>query len=215
VGVTSETDQAGKTSYYAYDNFNRLDFVKDLNGNVIKTFDYNYTPRPSSYGIVYFNSPIASVNWRTNCTPGYLVGSWTYAIPAGKYSSLINQLDADNQAANDAITNEQTVTNTKATCTPPPSITFTYTNLTSRTYVLQMKNNATNVSTNLVMPPTTGMTQAVAGTVPAGIYTVYLFSPQGGTVANLVLGDMMQQGVYSLSSGFYNLNSLNASAYIY
>jgi YD repeat-containing protein len=42
VGITSVTDPQGKTSYYEYDAFNRLKDIKDLNGNMIKTYDYHY-----------------------------------------------------------------------------------------------------------------------------------------------------------------------------
>ncbi|WP_158288515.1 RHS repeat domain-containing protein [Mucilaginibacter psychrotolerans] len=42
VGLTSVTDQSGRTTTYEYDNFNRLSFIKDLNGNIIKAFCYNY-----------------------------------------------------------------------------------------------------------------------------------------------------------------------------
>lgn len=42
IGVTSETDPAGRTTYYQYDNLKRLITVKDSDGNVIKHFDYEY-----------------------------------------------------------------------------------------------------------------------------------------------------------------------------
>ncbi len=41
-GITSETDARGKTIYFQYDNFQRLQLIKDQDGNVIKTFNYNY-----------------------------------------------------------------------------------------------------------------------------------------------------------------------------
>ena len=42
VGVTSITDPRGETMYYEYDEFNRLEFVKDSNGNLLKEHKYNY-----------------------------------------------------------------------------------------------------------------------------------------------------------------------------
>ena len=42
VGITSETDPAGKTTYYEYDSFNRLKNIKDYQGNIVKNFQYNY-----------------------------------------------------------------------------------------------------------------------------------------------------------------------------
>ncbi|MBQ4822478.1 RHS repeat domain-containing protein [Aquimarina sp. MMG016] len=43
IGVTSMTDPRGYTTYYEYDEFNRLKFVKDADGNLISENKYNYT----------------------------------------------------------------------------------------------------------------------------------------------------------------------------
>lgn len=42
VGMTSQTDANGVTSYYIYDSFGRLTDVKDGNGKVLKHYEYNY-----------------------------------------------------------------------------------------------------------------------------------------------------------------------------
>lgn len=42
IGMTSETDSAGKTIYYEYDIYGRLKDIKDLNGKILKHFDYQY-----------------------------------------------------------------------------------------------------------------------------------------------------------------------------
>ena len=42
VGVTSITDPSGKTIYYEYDSFNRLQYIKDLSGKIIESYDYHY-----------------------------------------------------------------------------------------------------------------------------------------------------------------------------
>ncbi len=42
IGVTSITDPRGQTIYYQYDGFNRLEFIKDKDGNILKENQYNY-----------------------------------------------------------------------------------------------------------------------------------------------------------------------------
>jgi YD repeat-containing protein len=41
-GVTSVTDPANFTTYYEYDSFGRLKFVKDKDGNIQTVSQYNY-----------------------------------------------------------------------------------------------------------------------------------------------------------------------------
>lgn len=42
IGVTSITDPRGKTIYYEYDSFNRLQYLKDTQKNILKENKYNY-----------------------------------------------------------------------------------------------------------------------------------------------------------------------------
>ncbi|WP_299550661.1 RHS repeat domain-containing protein [Seonamhaeicola sp.] len=42
IGVTSITDPKGYTTYYKYDDFNRLESVKDANGNILSQNQYHY-----------------------------------------------------------------------------------------------------------------------------------------------------------------------------
>lgn len=42
IGVTSVTDPSGQVMYYYYDSFNRLQYVKDESGNVLKENQYHY-----------------------------------------------------------------------------------------------------------------------------------------------------------------------------
>ncbi|WP_405610864.1 hypothetical protein [Polaribacter sp. Asnod1-A03] len=42
IGVTSITDPRGRTVYYEYDDFNRLEYVKDNEGNILSKNQYNY-----------------------------------------------------------------------------------------------------------------------------------------------------------------------------
>lgn len=44
IGTKSETDANGKITYYEYDEFQQLHLVRDHNGNIVKSFKYNYKP---------------------------------------------------------------------------------------------------------------------------------------------------------------------------
>jgi YD repeat-containing protein len=42
IGITSMTDQNNITTYYEYDSFSRLKYIKDQNKNILKAYDYHY-----------------------------------------------------------------------------------------------------------------------------------------------------------------------------
>lgn len=46
IGMTSATDPRGYTLSYEYDALGRLRDIKDMNGNIVKTFDYHYMGQP-------------------------------------------------------------------------------------------------------------------------------------------------------------------------
>ena len=42
IGMIAQTSPNGVTSYFEYDEFNRLKYVKDDQRNILKKFEYNY-----------------------------------------------------------------------------------------------------------------------------------------------------------------------------
>jgi len=42
IGITSITDPKGDTQYYIYDSFNRLKYIKDKDGHILKEHEYHY-----------------------------------------------------------------------------------------------------------------------------------------------------------------------------
>ncbi len=48
LGITSQTDPAGLKMSYSYDNLARLSFVSDDQGNILKSYAYNYFNNPAN-----------------------------------------------------------------------------------------------------------------------------------------------------------------------
>ncbi len=50
VGMTSQTDAKDMTTFFEYDSFQRLKFIKDQNGNIKKSYCYNYAGQTVNCG---------------------------------------------------------------------------------------------------------------------------------------------------------------------
>lgn len=95
VGMTSEIDPRGYTSYFTYDAFSRLSTELDKDRNVLKRYCYNYTGQSTTCPL-YTTPPQESVNVSnttnqanvltfTNQTTGDVL---TYTVPAGTQQLL-------------------------------------------------------------------------------------------------------------------------------
>jgi len=115
IGMTSETDPRGFTTYYEYDGLNRLLHTRDKDGNVMKKYDYNNLYHQT----VYYNAA-ASGTFIKACSSTENGSSVTYTVPAGAYPSTVSQADADAQATADVNANGQSYANANGTCTPKP-----------------------------------------------------------------------------------------------
>jgi YD repeat-containing protein len=47
IGITSITDPRNSTSYYDYNDFGKLKTIKDEDGNILETYEYNYASEDS------------------------------------------------------------------------------------------------------------------------------------------------------------------------
>ncbi|WP_276504888.1 DUF5977 domain-containing protein [Terrimonas pollutisoli] len=115
VGMTSQTDVNGRTTYFVYDAFNRLAFIKDKDGNVVKKFCYNYQDQSGNCSI-YGNVVKSQSFTRNNCPSGQTGGSVTFTVPANTYYAS-TQTDADALAQADVNANGQNYANTNGSCT--------------------------------------------------------------------------------------------------
>ena len=155
IGVTSQTDPNNRTIFYQYDAFNRLTVIRDKDNNVLKKICYNYAGQPESCTLPTFSNAIKSgLYTRTNCTSGTGTAV-TYTVPAGTYTSLISQADADQKAQNDVYNNGQAYANTNGNCVVTGSLTMS--SGYSSTYATISSVNGGNVSFNLVFYPTSTM----------------------------------------------------------
>ena len=105
VGVTSITDVKGMTSYFEYDSFGRLKFVKDKDLNVLQKYCYNYKGQQtdcsdnSSTSVLLYKSIARSGSFtRANCGAGGIGASVTFDQAAGVVVSDVSQADADEKA---------------------------------------------------------------------------------------------------------------------
>ncbi len=96
-GVTSQTDPAGKTTYYDYDLFNRLMLVRDQDNNIIKKFCYNYFGQPERCNI-YASAAINGNYYSQNCPSGQGPVAYHVTVPEGKFVSYVDQQTANQQA---------------------------------------------------------------------------------------------------------------------
>jgi hypothetical protein len=113
VGMTSQTDAKGLSTFYEYDGFGRLLLVKDHNGDIIKHLAYNYAILAVS---TYGNDAISQVFTRSNCVAGQIPGQITYTVQANTYTAA-SKSAANALAQADINTNGQAFANANAVCT--------------------------------------------------------------------------------------------------
>ncbi|WP_348799723.1 fibronectin type III domain-containing protein [Flavobacterium adhaerens] len=127
IGMTSMTDPKGLTTYYEYDSFNRLQYVKDQDQNILQRYCYNYLGQQtdcsvSSWTTVYKNIFKSAPFDKQPCAVGTVGTRHVYSVPAGIYSSTVSQADADAKAVNEINTNGQTFANANGSCLTVPAV---------------------------------------------------------------------------------------------
>lgn len=206
IGTTSSTDPKGYTSFYHYDQDQRLTSVQDNNGNIVKENQYGYAAGTVQNGAAapFQNTGISQSFVKSNCSIGMMGTSWPYNVLAGTYHSYVSQADADLQAQYDLQTNGVMNANANAYCIAQPcsaptissvlvsgsSFTMAYTpTLGSYNVIFQIFDP---LSGNQVSAPRISVSGgSITATVPT-IGRTYTFKL-------LAVGMACQDGVYSNS----------------
>jgi hypothetical protein len=92
--------------------------------NVLASYYYSYRNQIATEK--YFSNAAVTRTFTKSCSSGDAGSSVTYTVPAGRYTSMISQADADAQAQADISSNGQNYANANGACfylTPASSIT--------------------------------------------------------------------------------------------
>lgn len=172
VGLTSQTDPKGMTISYTYDTFNRLENIKDQNGDIVKNYKYGYADGTAGPPVAptYRSAAVTVYKTKNNCTTG--IGSEVgYTILALKYTSTVSQAAADQQARADAEAGAQANANSLGTCTTPAAgtVSLNYSLPGTVQFILRIINATTNAYTD---HPLSG--DGVLNNIPSGTFNLAL-----------------------------------------
>jgi hypothetical protein len=122
-GLRSITDTKGLVSNFEYDPLQRLQNIKDWNGNIVKNFGYH------NYDMLVPNDAIAATTFtRDNCPANTAPQSTTYSVPANKYYSS-TKASANAEAQYDLKINGQAKADNPTVCgCPVIMVNFTLSN---------------------------------------------------------------------------------------
>ena len=90
IGLSSQTGANGISKSFIYDDYGRLDMIKDQNDNVIKKYEYNsvgFDVNSSSNSMKYANVPTFSSGFYNCSSPTPLVCLFRNIFPAGMHTS--------------------------------------------------------------------------------------------------------------------------------
>lgn len=179
VGITSETDPNGITTYYYYDDFARLSFIADKDNKVVKRFCYNYDGQPENCTVIaYGNDPQqATFTKSPACAAGLLTPTYIYSVPAGTYTSFTDPATANQMAINAMNTNGQAAANALLCLAPFSSINTILTPFT-------VTVTSGSFSATYSVYPSSGA--ILLANIPVGTYTINITPMYAGSITSPV-----------------------------
>jgi len=213
VGMTSKTNENNQVTYYEYDEFNRLQYIRGSDKNIINAYCYNLNGEPGNCFITFANQAQSRSFYKNDCGQGIAGTAVTYQVPAGRYSAGSQQA-ANALAQIEIDQNGQDYANANASCS---SLTlYAKIDLSNYTYDSWSSPNGEGGSTSMADVYIKFYSDA-AGTVPYVVdrpVTVYVTEDfnvvtayNGTSSGSNLLTYVVAAGQSSLSLGRHLLSS--------
>jgi len=202
-GTTSQTDANGVCLYYQYDDFSRLQLIKDNNEDVVKYLTYNFRQRGDFQ--IYYSSASSSEFTKVDCPAGSEGSVVAYTVPEGAYYSINSQDEADQKATAAVTSNGQSYANSNGECFLSNLVYLNYKNFTSITFNAKYTNTATGDVYNFALAANS-IAAVDLGTIPRGTYNVSILPVGGTALCDFSIYGYSQAGVSSISTTDVNLN---------
>ncbi len=105
IGMTSEIDPSGRAIFYQYDDFGRLNVIKDEQGKVLKVICYSYAGQVIDCSttvknvVIYKNDALSKMFYKNDCRDGATgADPIPFSIEAEAFFSSLSKEDANRQA---------------------------------------------------------------------------------------------------------------------
>jgi len=209
IGVTSICDPNNKVAHYVYDAFNRLSFIRDEDGNVLKKICYNYVGQQINCGTPcidltpYWQNTASALRCQKN-TQGVNTGYQE------QEQQDMNSCSPTYQQTRWILAGQNTLA-----CPLPPAEPVQV-NLTSTMlptgysgYTAVYYNLVTQVTYTFNVVNATGLQSL--GTVPEGVYTLTISRTTGTPWYGIFKSGCFKQTASGASATFYNVNVSTAT----
>jgi YD repeat-containing protein len=192
VGLATETDPRGITSFYVYDSYGRLSLIVDKDQNVLKKFCYDYAGQTVNCSTTLFGNDIQQATFTKNngCAAGTTAPTYTYTVPANTFNSAISKELANQAAVNSLNANGQLAANALSCLA-----TITSHNTTSAPWVVTITNTAGTYTNSFNFYPSANN---LLTDVPVGTYNISIAQMYAGSVTvpvQLVLNGVTSSGL--------------------